>query len=36
MKAKGFTDENSLNQYLQQNGGKVEIGLEDKNRWIQN
>ena len=35
MKAKGFTDENALNQYLRQNSGKVTIGLEDRDRWKQ-
>jgi hypothetical protein len=36
MTAKGFTDDNSLSQYLQQNGGKIQIGLDDNDRWLQN
>ncbi len=36
MKAKGFTDGSSLNQYLQQNGRKIDIGIDDNDRWKQN
>jgi hypothetical protein len=36
MKAKGFTSDLDMNQYLQHNEGKISIGLEDKLRWQTN
>lgn len=36
MKAKGFTSDSDMDQYLQQNGGKIDIGLADRDRWVQN